>query len=259
MVLSSKQLFLSRAKTLSLLNELEATTPATASTLYIPAGLPHNEMEHLLSKLSEQQPIPPELIDIAASSVTGAALFWSLERKCLVLPPFPITERTFIQGFLVEPLRSLLSRDFKVALILVRLGRYAIGVSHGENLVSSKVGTGLVHGRHKQGGSSQQRFRRHREKQIEYFLTRVGTHAREQLETQARTLDYVIYGGAWTTILLLKKRCPFLQQFNDRTLPPLLDIPEPRQTVLEAAIKRAWSSKVIEWRDEDTQAEKGNI
>jgi hypothetical protein len=32
-------------------------------------------------------------------------------------------------------------------------------------------------------------------------------------------------------------------------LPPLLDIPEPRQSVLEASIKRVWSSTIYEWRE----------
>ena len=132
----------------------------------------------------------------------------------------------------------------------MRLGAYAIGICDGENLVSSKVGTGLVHGRHRQGGSSAHRFERHRDKQIEYFLTRVCQHAREQLEPQAKALDYVVYGGAWTTILLLQKQCPFLGQFDEPTLPPLLDIPEPRQAVLETAVNRVWSSTVIEWRED---------
>ena len=171
--------------------------------------------------------------------------------KYLVLPPFPVAEKYIAGGYEVAPLRALLQRDFTVAVVLVRLGAYAVGVCQGEKLVSSKVGTGLVHGRHRQGGSSQHRFERHREKQIEYFLTRVCTHAREHIEPHARSLDYIAYGGAWTTILSLTKQCPFLKQFDDRTLPPLLDIPDPRQPVLESAITRVWSSTVIEWRESE--------
>ena len=91
---------------------------------------------------------------------------------------------------------------------------------------------------------------RHREKQIEYFLTRVCQHAREQLEPQAKTLDYVVYGGAWTTILLLKNSALFWRSLMSVLLPPLLDIPEPRQAVLETAVSRVWSSTVIEWRED---------
>ena len=64
-------------------------------------------------------------------------------------------------------------------------------------------------------------------------------------------LDFVVYGGAQTTILLLRKQCPFLARLEGAILPPLLDIPEPRQAVLEKAARRVWSSSVIEWRDDE--------
>jgi hypothetical protein len=234
---------------LDFLGELEKTPSNEAWSLYLPPGLSPAEAENSLKKASRQG-IPPELAEPAASSKSGAALFWSPERRYLVLLPFPIPENAPFPGFSVEPLKALLKRDYRIALILVRLGAYAIGIGDGENLVSSKVGTGLVHGRHRQGGSSAHRFERHRDKQIEYFLNRVCRHAREQLEPQAQSLDYVVYGGAWTTILSLKKQCSFLGKLNKPTLPPLLDIPEPRQAVLATAISRVWSSTVMEWRED---------
>ncbi len=248
-MLVSRRFLLSRVKMISFLDKLEIANGATKS-LYLPFGLSLAEIESSLAGVFAPETIPPELAKLAASSKTGAVLFWSSARKCLVLPPFPITEKYFAQGGAVG-LRSLLKHDFRVALVLVRLGAYAIGLCHGENLVSSKVGTGLVHARHRQGGSSAQRFRRHREKQIESFLTRVCGHVREQLEPQARVLDYIVYGGAWTTILLLKKRCSFLGQFENHALPPLLDIPDPRQAVLETAVSHVWSSTVIEWYENE--------
>ncbi len=249
-MLVSRRFFLSRVKILSFLNELEATT-GTAKSLYISSGLPLPEVENLLERMLDPQAIPPELAKLATDSKTGAVIFWSPTRTLLILPPFPIVTEYFAQDYLVEPLRSLLKRDFRIALILVRLGTYAIGLCEGESLIASKVGTGLIHGRHKQGGSSQQRFRRHREKQIEYFLNRVCDHIREHLEPHAQALDYVVYGGARTTILLLRKQCPFLGQFDRHILPPLLDIPEPRQAVLEKAVGRVWSSSIIEWHNNE--------
>ncbi len=149
------------------------------------------------------------------------------------------------------PLRSLLSHDFLIALVLVRLGKYGIGICQGTELVDSKTGTGLVHARHKKGGSSQARFARHREKQIEYFLDRVCGHVREYIEPQVGSLDYLVYGGAKTTIIALRKRCPFLSQFDDRILRMLLDIPEPRKAVLGKALGDVWSTNVIEWCEAD--------
>jgi len=246
----SRRFFLSRVKMLGFLNELEATT-GIAESLYIPSGLPSPEVENLLEKVLAPQAIPQELAKLAAASKTGAVIFGSHLRTHLIVPPFPIMAEYFAQDYVVEPLRSLLKRDFRIALILMRLGAYAIGLSEGESLVTSKVGTGLVHGRHKKGGSSQQRFGRHREKQIEYFLNRVCGHIGGHLEPHASTLDFVVYGGAPTTITLLRKRCSFLARFDNVILPSLLDIPEPRQVVLQKAIRRVWASSVIEWRDDE--------
>ena len=249
-MLASKRFFLSRAKMLGFLDELEAADN-TAKSLYLPSGLSHSEVENSLKEVLNTPDIPANMTELAVSSATGAAIFWGSSRRCLVLPPFPIREKYFAPGYAVVPLRALLRHDFSVALILVRLGAYAVGLCRGESLIASKVGTGLVHGRHKKGGSSQQRFQRHREKQIESFLNRVCGHIKEKLEPQARTVDYLVYGGARTTILSLQKRCSFLQQFDNRTLAPLLDIPDPRQVVLETAVGRVWSSKVVEWYDDE--------
>jgi hypothetical protein len=237
---------------LGLLSELEATVNGEARTLYLPHGLSPEETESLLGKAVGMEVFPAELTELAAGSRAGAGLFWGDSFKYLVLPPFPVSEKAVFQGCIVEPLRSLLETDYRIALVLVRLGVYGVGFFQGENLVDSKVGTGLVHGRHKKGGSSQMRFQRHRDKQIESFLDRVCGHVRDKLQSHARRLDYVVYGGARTTILSLQKRCSFLQQFDDRLLPPLLDISAPRRAVLEAAVGRVYSSQVVKWQEDGT-------
>jgi peptide subunit release factor 1 (eRF1) len=182
-------------------------------------------------------------------SNTGAALFWGEQERYLVLPPFPISEKLFSSGYDVEPLRSLLQRELMLALILVRLGDYAIGVFRGEKMLSSKVGTGHIHARHKKGGSSQRRFERGREKQVEDFFDRVCSRVRERLEPYKAQLDYVVYGGEHHTLLSFRKQCRFLQQVDDRTLEPVLNVRRPRQATLWGAIGAVWSSEVIRWQE----------
>jgi peptide subunit release factor 1 (eRF1) len=206
-------------------------------------------VENLLKEVFRATGTPPGVAEAAAGSGMGAAFFWSPPRMYLVSPPFPIAEEYMTSGYDVGPLRSLLGHDFAIALVLVRLGSYSIGICRGTELIDSKTGTGLVHARHKKGGSSQARFARHREKQIEQFLIRVCGHVREHIEPHARSLDYLVYGGARTTILLLRKQCPFLSQFEDRILRMLLDIPDPRKPVLERSVSTVWSTDVIEWRE----------
>ena len=245
-MLISKRSHLGRLKMLDFLDEL-ALTEGKAISLYVPQETTQDRVENLLGNVFLASAIPPGMAEAAAGSRTGAVFFWSPPRMYLVLPPFPIAEEYMTNGYDVEPLRSLLSHDFLIALVLVRLGAYSIGICRGAELIDSKTGTGLVHARHKKGGSSQARFARHREKQIEQFLIRVCGHAREHIEPHARSLDYLVYGGARTTILLLRKRCPFMNQFDDRILRMLLDIPDPRRAVLEKAVSTVWSTDVIEW------------
>ena len=250
-MLVSRRFRLDRSKMLDFLDEL-ASTDGKAMSLYLPQGASRDRAEGLLGKVFNASAIPPSVLKAAAASATGAAFFWSPTQTYLVLPPFPIVEEYLTNGYDVVPLRSLLGHDFLVALVLVRLGAYSVGICRGTDLIDSKTGTGLVHARHKKGGSSQARFARHREKQIEQFLIRVCGHVRENIEPHARSLDYLVYGGARSTTLILRKQCPFLSQFDDRILRMLLDIPDPRKPVLEKAVSTVWSSDVIELREDSS-------
>lgn len=218
----------------------------SGKSVYIPAGLSSQRVSHLIGEVNPEN-AAPELSELIASSITGAVIFWGESSKHLVIPPFPLVEERLDHGFVVEPLYTLLNQNFEIALILVRLGAYAVGLCRGQSFISSEVGTGNIHARHRQGGSSAKRFQRHREKQIESFLTRVCSHIQSILQPNAKSVDYVVYGGAETTILLLQKRCPFLKQFDDHCLPPLLDIAQPSRKVLETSFHRTWSSRIIEW------------
>lgn len=248
MALISRKFFLRRSKMLEFLKGIEQVRDPGAMSVYIPPGFSVLEIEELLSK-GGAHPVPDETSQLASSAKNGAALFWGDTRRCLVLPPFPLSKKTTFSGYVTEPLRMLLTRDFMIGLVLIHLGSYAVGICQGEKLISSKVGTGLVHGRHKKGGSSQQRFHRHRENQVREFLDRVCLHIRGHLEPRAKFIDYVVYGGPRQTVLLLQKRCPFLQSLEDRVLHSL-DVRTPHQSVLETTISRTWSSYIIDWQEE---------
>ena len=241
---------LSRARMLDFLEKLTASPGEESMTLYLPPRLPHAELENLFKEVTAPPTVSNKLFEIATSSPNGTIIFRSNQQTCLVVPPFPVDEKSLAASLDKTPLLSLLNREYHIGLVLVRLGSYAIGVCRGDKLVSSKVGTGLVHGRHRQGGSSAHRFERHRDKQIESFLIRVCGHAREQLEPYAKSLDYIVYGGALTTILMAQKYCPWLGKLEKPVLPPLLDIPEPRRAVLETAVSRVWSSTVYTWSED---------
>ena len=250
MPLITKSFFLSRAKMSLFLGELKKITDPDAVSIYLPPGATVPEIEELLARI-KLKPYPDGLNEAITGSKRGTVLFWGEERKSLILPPLPFTKKTFLEGYVPEPLQELVESDTKIGLILVHLGSYAVGICQGERLISSKVGTGLIHGRHKKGGSSQQRFQRRRQNQVQEFLDRVCGRVREQFGPQVNGLDYVVYGGPHQTILQLQKRCPFLESLSDRVL-PLMDVPALRQKVLESAASRLWSSHITEWQEART-------
>jgi peptide subunit release factor 1 (eRF1) len=248
MKLSANQYNLNKNRLLHLLDELKASSIETAS-LCIPPRVPRIEIEGLLETILDLKDLPENLSGAMAESSTGAVLFWGTNHRYLVLPPFPLNEERTSPACEIEPLRTLLHQEYLFGLVLVRLGAYAIGVVQGEKILSSKVGTGLVHARHRQGGSSSHRFERHREKQMETFFTRVCGHAREQLEPCARDLQYLVYGGTRETLLEFRKQCHFIQQFEARALDHLLNIREPNRSGLDDAVQEAWSSRVVRWNE----------
>ena len=239
---------LTREKTIALLHRLE-TCHEEAISVFLPTVIPVTDVENILKKTPVGQLIPQDLAKFTANTQTGSVLFWGATQKYLISPPFPMKEKYITNEYDIEPLLSLLSEDYTIGIVLVRLGHYSIGICQGEKLILHDSGTGLVHGRHRQGGSSSARFQRRRQDQTHHFLERVGEHLQERLEPYTRTLDYLVYGGARVTILKLQKQCPFLAQFDDRLLPPLLEIQDPRFSVLEKAVADIWSSKVTEWRE----------
>jgi len=245
-MLSASRIKLSKVRMLHLLEELKANSIEIGS-LCIPPGSSKINIEGMMETILDKDTVPEDLSQSIANSPTGALLFWGPHHRYLVMPPFPLYQEKVSPTCEIEPLHSLLSQEFLFGLVLVRLGDYGIGVVKGDRLISSKVGTGLVHARHRQGGSSSHRFERHREKQMETFFTRVCGHAREQLEPFARELEYLIYGGTRETLLDFRKQCHFLHQFDARTLNILLNIREPRQSGLKEAVQEAWSSRVIKW------------
>ncbi|MFA5308912.1 MAG: Vms1/Ankzf1 family peptidyl-tRNA hydrolase [Dehalococcoidales bacterium] len=242
-----KKRMISRGGALELLERIAGAPAAPSRTLYIPPFLAADELAVMLGEIQAAPETSGELGEIATASPTGAVIFRSDAIKYLIVPPFPVAEKVLAAGIDTAPLRAQLAKDYCIGVVLVRLGAYAIGICQGDKIIGSKVGTGLVHGRNRKGGSSSHRFERHRDKQIEQFLIRVCGHAREQLEPYLKALDYMVYGGAKKTILMAQKYCPLLMKLDKPVLPPLLDIPDPRQAVLESAVARVWSSAVWEW------------
>jgi VLRF1 release factor-like protein len=164
-------------------------------------------------------------------------------------PPFPPIDPAATgerDGADPGPLLAHVARPRTVGVVLVRLGGYAVGVFHGRELRASKTGSRLVHGRHRAGGSSANRFRRRRENQARAALDAATETAVAILAEPARTgaLEAVVRGG---------DRRALGEVFEDPRLAPVLalaverviEVPEPRLKVLRAAPERFLATRVV--------------
>ena len=173
---------------------------------------------------------PVERTEIRPGRVTFVGTDGSIDCD----PPFPPLAATGTrEGFDPKPLLDHAGRDRVVGVLLVRLGGHAAGVFSGRRLVASKVGRRQVHGRHRAGGSSQQRFARRREGQARVALQAAAEVAVRVLLEHRRDLGAVVLGGDRRAL------AEVLEDVRLRPLRPLvaervLDVPAPRLSVLPA-------------------------
>ena len=134
---------------------------------------------------------------------------------------------------LAELIAGHASMDRTVGVFLVRLGGFAAGVFTGSppRLVSSKVGSRLVHGRSAAGGTSQHRFARRRENQSTAAIAAAADTAVKVLVPYAERLDAVVLGGDRKAVSGARAD-PRLRPVMKLAVDRFLTVPDPRHAVL---------------------------
>jgi len=150
-------------------------------------------------------------VEFAASDLrNGVAFLTDARRNVAVAPPFPFEADSACAE--MDDLRAHWLKPRKIALALLRLGHYAVGVFEDGRAVYSKAGSRYVKGKHKKGGQSAMRFTRNRQAWIDAlfdeFGRRFGALATGELGAD---LDAIFLGG---DKIVVKK---FLKQAD---LPP---------------------------------------
>ena len=176
----------------------------------------------------------------------GAARIEAGGEVVVVRPPFGLAHSGEYEGVVLEPLFSALEADHVVAALLVRLGGYAVGVFEGERLVTSKVGTRFVKGRHKKGGSSQARFRRRREEQARALIEAAAETAVRVLEPWRERVEFVALGGDRLAVEAVLAARPELAWLSERALPRFFTVGDPRQRDLERLPYELYAGEVVE-------------
>jgi hypothetical protein len=163
-----------------------------------------------------------------------------------VTPAFGLEHEGEYDVVRAGPLLDALEAEPTVAVLLVRMGGYAVGVFEGERLVGSKVGTRFVKGRHKKGGSSANRFRRRRGEQERELIDAAASEAARVLGPWRGRVEHVAFGGDRSAVTRVLESRPDLAWLQPLALERFFDVAEPRLRVLEALPYQLYASKVIE-------------
>ena len=183
----------------------------------------------------------------ARTIYAGGSVRIELDEAVLtVTPPFGLTHEGEYAVVRAGPLLDALEVEPRVAVLLVRMGGYAVGVFEGERLVASKVGTRFVKGRHKKGGSSSNRFRRRRGEQERELVDAAASEAARVLEPWRERVEYVALGGDLTAVTRVLESRADLAWLQPLALERFFDVPEPRLRVLEALPYQLYAAKIVE-------------
>jgi hypothetical protein len=132
----------------------------------------------------------------------------------------------------------------RLGLLLARKGAVAVGIADGADLAVSKVDTHYVQGRTAAGGWSQQRFARRRDNQAKAAAADGAAIAGRLLVPEVRSLQAIVAGGDRSAVDAILS-APALEPVAALRASRFLDVPEPRQAVLVAAIAQARAVHIL--------------
>ncbi len=154
--------------------------------------------------------------------------------ECTV-PLGPIGVASRFAGMKAAPLLSHVTRPVSAGVLLVRLGGYAVGMfGSDDRLIASKVDSRLVHGRQRNGGSSQARYTRRRENEVRDQLRAAADTAARVLRPFVAQMEVFVVGGDKTAVagtLADRRLAPLVALRTE----PFLTVPDPKRAVLDSA------------------------
>ncbi len=188
------------------------------------------------------------VIKHVGTSDTGLVLFRREEEVEVVEPPVPVPMDAILEDQDLLLLEDIFDDAPTVGVILLRLGRFAVGVLEGETLLATKTEGRYVKNRHKAGGSSQRRFERSRERLVRELYDKTCEVAKDIFEPRQSSINHVFLGGERHILNGFRKRCGFLKMMDERIMKRILEVGEPNQSALESIHKEVFSSRLRTFR-----------
>ncbi|MCD6367634.1 MAG: hypothetical protein J7L45_00955 [Candidatus Aenigmarchaeota archaeon] len=173
-------------------------------------------------------------------SETGAII---LDESFLVIPPFPV-EKTF-EGDSTY-LFDLLKRNYTLAVILLRLGEYSLGVFDGDDLVVHKTGTQFISAKIRAGGQSAARFSRVREGQINDFFKKVCSQVKEKILPWKDKIDFVFFGGDSKVVKSFINFCEHMKDLESKIMSRVLNARHMKLETLKNILNEVWKFRIYE-------------
>ncbi len=134
-----------------------------------------------------------------------------------------------------------------IAIVLIQLGRLAVGISKGIKKIDSKIATRFVKNRHKAGGQSQRRFERNRLKQIQEFKIKACTITTEKLTKFEGKLDKLFVGGEKLVLNAFLNECLIFQRFNSKIINRVVNFKRADERNLLKLMKELTSYEVVKF------------
>jgi hypothetical protein len=241
--------FLSKTRLETLLTSAASSEDTPSTSLYLRPGEASRFMETTNPEASAWAEHLSQLSDAVLKSDTGVTGLQAGANALVIVPPFPVLENKLVPHWDAGPLLDLLSADYLVGVVLLRLGRFSVAVYQRDQLVASKTDARYVKGRHRAGGSSQRRFERIREGQMRQIYDKTCEAAAAQLGPFGSRIDYIVLGGERITLNNFRKVCSYLEQFQGKILDRRLNIRDPKRDTLEEVGRLLWQSRMypIQW------------
>ncbi|MXY47019.1 MAG: hypothetical protein F4Y44_08555 [Chloroflexi bacterium] len=250
----------SKARLRRLLDEIAAEGWCERTLYLTPASYKARIQDRRIVRSKMQD---DDVMGVVAQAVgesdTGLALFIGDGRAVAVCPPFPFADGVSRSGFVASPLLGLLDREYVTGVVLLRLGRYAVGVVRGNKLISSKTAGRYMKNRHRAGGQSQRRFERSRERLIRELYDKTCEIASAVFEPYVDTIDHILLGGENSTLTGFTDRCRLMQNISDKTLTRRLIIDRPDQKTLNNIAFEVWKSRVYSFQSVPESVETASL